>query len=390
MSRLDASVLIKGYYIPDNIGDDVLMIVTSKIVAGCIPPDSVVVGVARPDITSSWLPEIRHVRLSDYREVNVETCIYGGGGQFFSFPMTNQPDRFTMARDQLSRLLKRQIGLQQIRQRFSKPSGQTTTNIQLNVQRYGAFCVGVGPFVPGSNEIELARMNLEKCEFLSVRDSMSKKICDKWGLSYARVRTDATFFQELWLNSSRFRESRPRRDSVAFIFRAWPHSKEGFKYFKPMRKAAKRLRREGLNITFVSFAKMADSSALDYFSDEDLLIWEPAKGTPATFIRRLAESFDLVVSARAHGIILPAIAGLPGICIGIEPKLYNVHAMLPNGTQLWGPPFDQEVLVQQVLNMLENLSTYYNDLKSDVHANHVIALEARKDIEAFLHKESNS
>jgi polysaccharide pyruvyl transferase WcaK-like protein len=92
----------------------------------------------------------------------------------------------------------------------------------------------------------------------------------------------------------------------------------------------------------------------------------------------------LVVSARAHGVILPAIFGIPGIAVEIEPKLVNVHRMLPRGTKLWQKPFNPDSLLKMIQEMLENNDEFRRLVNEDVSYNHNIALEAKADIQRFI------
>jgi polysaccharide pyruvyl transferase WcaK-like protein len=386
MAKLEAAIFIKGSYGPENLGDDVLMTVLARMAVQAAAPEEVAVGVAWPEAVRSWYPPARYVHLNDFSEVRVRDLVLGGGGQFYSFGPDRKPPMGGLALgDRLGRLLQGKIGARQVRRRVRMLFSGAT---EVTADRMAAFGVGVGPFQEGSCQIEAARETLGRCSLLIVRDRMSLNICNEWGLSRALLRTDAAFLSELWLEPEPKPGPPPARNRVGVIVRAWPHDEAGAAYLAPVREAARRLRSEGLAVTFISFAKAADKELLKAWSSEEWIIYDPSRQSPSRFIRELAGSFDVVLSARAHGIILPALAGVPGICVGLEPKLANVHQMLPRGTRLWGPPFSEPGLAALVRELLEHGREARNNLDGEVKANQDLARQAQRELEAFLGEET--
>ena len=63
-----------------------------------------------------------------------------------------------------------------------------------------------------------------------------------------------------------------------------------------------------------------------------MLIWNPESYTVSEFILKL-RLCDVVVSSRAHGVLLPTMAYIPTIAVEIEQKLKAVHQMMPLSTK---------------------------------------------------------
>ncbi|HUT53006.1 MAG TPA: polysaccharide pyruvyl transferase family protein [bacterium] len=369
-----------GDYGTGNVGDDVLMTVTTRIALDCLGNSGVAVNIGKPEQVPEWAAPARYISLVDYQVIKARNLIYGGGGQFFSFLNVGKIKKRTF-RQRLARIFRGEVGKEQ----FKKWLHDTTlgSSYSLEASRHGAFCVGVGPFEAGHPLNEAAWQKLSRCELLIVRDAMSHQLCVQAGLSHALVRTDACFLRELWLDDSPL-ETKAGSGRVAVIFRSWRHDPAGDAYLSPLRNVVGRLRAEGLKVTLVSLARIKDKELIEAWSDEEIIVYDPFKQSPSRFTRSLAGSFDLVVSARAHGIMLPALLGTPGICVGLEPKLENVHKMLPLGTRYWGPPFSEPELVDQVLDMLEHGEQARINLQREVQANQALARRARRELELFL------
>jgi len=386
MIKDDIRLYIQGSYGPANIGDDVLMLICVKLANRYIPAECIAVGVKYPEIAQKWYPGIKWLKKGSFSGLNVDILIYGGGGQFYSFPLTHSKQGFSNYSSKFSRLIAYQIGWRQVLQYLIRHLSRDMSGIPIiQAHHKAAFCVGVGPFVHISQEIERAQKTLAGCDFISVRDPSSKNICDSWGLRNIVVRTDPCFMKDLWSEEADLFATEERKyDSVAFIIRSWPHSKEGQRYYKSIRHAAAVLRARGIKVKFVSLDKESDRPIFRYLKGEDILSWEPAYSKPSDFIMKIAESFNLVVSARAHGIILPATFGIPGICVAIEQKLKNVHRTMPSGTLLWKEAFWSNDLVEMVEYMLVNRKKFVTNILREVAINRAIAMQAVDELSKWL------
>ena len=158
--------------------------------------------------------------------------------------------------------------------------------------------------MPFSKEIEKARETLESCDFISVRDSSSKEICESWGLRNVLLGADPCFVRDLWAGEAKsYALAEQNNHASAFIIRSWPHSREGQKYLGPLRHAATVLRKKGIKVKFISFDKESDRRLPYHLKGEDMLFWDPHYSEPTDFVMEIVRSLDLVISARALSLI---------------------------------------------------------------------------------------
>ncbi|ACR80324.1 MULTISPECIES: polysaccharide pyruvyl transferase family protein [Kosmotoga] len=384
MKKNKPVILLEGKYGPGNLGDDILMIVSSKVLLECCRDCEIVIELSKPEIVKNWLSGVTLLNHFELKKAPV-LKVLGGGGQFYSFPLSWNIEKtkkglgvrkLVHGRKVLS-ALKNRLG--KIRKHWLTKSVDTAI-----------FCVGVGPFVENSPQQEEARNMLMKSSYVSVRDSNSFAICKAWGIRNVKQFTDPAFLYEFWrdanIPANEIKFSNIER-SIAFIPRYWPHDEIGQSYLKPMLKVAKKLNTQNIKSIFYFFSKYYDREIIEFVDNQgfNVKVWDPETNQkPARFVEQIAEQNMLVVSARAHGVILPAIFGIPGIAVEIEPKLVNVHRMLPRGTKLWQKPFNPDSLLKMIQEMLENNDEFRRLVNEDVSYNHNIALEAKADIQRFI------
>jgi polysaccharide pyruvyl transferase WcaK-like protein len=213
---------------------------------------------------------------------------------------------------------------------------------------------------------------------LSVRDVESQKICQSWGLNEVRKKTDACYLKDLWMDDGPIQvQDNNLGKSIGMVIRHWPHTDIGSRYIHSMLSAAQELRKIGIYVQFISLDYKYDAPILSILKSQNEMvkIYDPSNTTPGQFMRRVASKFQLIVSSRAHGIILPAVLGLPGVCVGIEPKLRNVHLSLPTGTSLWSEPFNPDELVNIIKIMVDKLEEYSHNIQKEADENNKIAKE---------------
>jgi len=347
------------------------MLVCAKLVSNLLPKENIAIGVEFPEIAEKWFNGATWIKKQLVYKINPDIVLYGGGGQFYSFPETTLTKDVLYYYGKFKKILSSDIGINRIIKHFIWYIQRKKIFPALKGSYTGTFCVGVGPFVSRSKEIKWAQDLFKKCDFISVRDNQSKHLLETWGIKKVILGTDPVFLKELWLDdNSKILIDRKLNNHVLFIFRSWPHIKEGHSYISKIIECGNHLRAVGIKVTFASFDEQSDRELFSsFFINEELLIWRPKQYTPSTFINYITNNFDLVVSARAHGVLLPAMLGVPGICVRIEPKLQNIHSMLPNGTTLWQDPFDSNTLLKIITEILQNLSLYRIGILKNVKKN---------------------
>ncbi|MEM5810045.1 MAG: polysaccharide pyruvyl transferase family protein [Candidatus Aenigmatarchaeota archaeon] len=385
MGIIHTKVFIKGGYGPSNLGDDVLLLSAASIISRVFPPAEITIGVNNPNLAKKWIPDINFVEINHKTIIKSKILIYGGGGQFYSFPLTKRFKDISYYSNKLKSFFNGQINLKKIINHiiWLLDSIRLKNNIQARYK--AALSIGIGPFVPGSLEEKMTRDILKNCDYISVRDFESKKWCNKFSIHHCKVFTDIGFLNELWNEKAgQLSFNSYVKNRIAFIIRSWPHEKSGNLYLESMLKAARILKRESIEVTFVVFDKLADNIIFPLLVGYKTLIYDPERYSPGAFIEMLSDTFDLVVSVRGHGIILPATFGIPGICVEIEPKLRNVHSMLPQGTLIWKPPFLEDELVGMIREMILHIDRFRNNILKEVELNKAKMQEGVKDFLNWL------
>lgn len=336
--------LIRGYYGAGNFGDDILALVAHASVTQFIASDCVAVECLSNGYLRDLLGGAQLVpRAMPDRD---DVVILGGGGLFYDFSGGNRAAR--IAEIALPTVGARTFGaaynlLKRVKGRTERPWGK------YNI----AYGLGIGPYAAGSRNRLLAAGILSHFSGIAVRDAVSYRICEEWGLSDRTEQfTDIAFLDRFWKPAL----ASPARsgDRIAIVVRDWKHAPTRNSYVASLVHASRQLRARGLTVTIVSFDDLADRSVVAQFDERfERLTWLPSRYTLSDFASRLAQH-DVIVSARAHGAILGACLGVPSICVAIEPKLTNVASMLANSASVWEPPFDAALLLDLLGSMLRN------------------------------------
>ena len=214
-----------------------------------------------------------------------------------------------------------------------------------NGLRTYAFCVGVGP-LKGCGARWITRKLLSTFDRVSVRDEQSARLVSP--IRCAKV-TDPVLglYRLLSIRGSR------NQKLVGFVIRYWPSSD---KLIYNLHESAGRLRKEGLDVTFISFEQQGDACAIELLNklgERRVLCWDPNKQDIESFCESLSQ-FCVLITMRAHAVILGAILGLKVIGISIEPKI-GVFI-----TQFGNPNFllDQNSTVEEIcVKIVEAMNT---------------------------------
>ncbi|WEL42962.1 hypothetical protein P0D91_00855 [Pseudomonas sp. CBSPBW29] len=93
---------------------------------------------------------------------------------------------------------------------------------------------------------------------------------------------------------------------------------------------------------------------------------------------KLIVESDVIISARAHGVLLPASLGFPTIAVEIENKLKKVHEMLPHGTKLVSVP-DPDVIITTISEFRQSKAQMAEHLKQEIAQRSSLAQKAVDD-----------
>lgn len=307
MSKLDTSnkdrdVAIIGNYGQGNFGDDLLASYVLDLVCRTIPPDRVLVRAPEGSYLENWFPGIycrpghEIFRSAFY---GVRKVIFGGGGQFYSFPRAT---------------FKNLLGLRKCKayQRWRMVGWSRWRRLSAY-----AFCVGVGP-LDGAGARWMTRKFLGRFEHISVRDAVSKELLSDLGICNVRVVPDPA----IGLSSMLPPTSRRNPKTVGIIVRRWPREPSVAELIASLRSAAKSLRDLGWTVQFISFQSEYDEEVTQLLRNKGEYVrdWRPQRETILEFCQYLS-GFQVLVTMRAHGVFMGSLLGAVPIAVRIEPKL---------------------------------------------------------------------
>ncbi|MGC6370835.1 polysaccharide pyruvyl transferase family protein [Pseudomonas sp. K2I15] len=372
-----SKVYIRGAYGPGNLGDDVLMLCVINILKKRFKESDIAVGVDHPAIAKNFNPRIKWLHIKE--PVKADLVVLGGGGQFFSFiPPAKEVTASTGRLSKLYKSIKAQTDLKSTLLRLYVGMRGGIDKIYFH-QRLAAFCIGLGPFDGGGKLLTRAVSVINRCDYISVRDGTSQKHCTTFGKSDVEVYTDPSLLSDLWISSKDLEVGRLKKDEyLSFILRDWPHDANGQQFIKAMVQAADELAKRGEQVRLVSLYKERDQHLIDKYDTFEWLCWDAAGDTPETFMAKLIVESDVIISARAHGVLLPASLGFPTIAIEIENKLKKVHEMLPRGTRLVSTP-DPEVIMTTISEFRQSKAQMAEHLKQEISQRSSIAQQAVDD-----------
>jgi polysaccharide pyruvyl transferase WcaK-like protein len=348
-------IVITGYYGFGNLGDDLLCICTLRIARQLFPSAKVSV------FTWSKDPDYLHRLLSEPIDVFNQTIpradliLHGGGGVFFDF-------KDGRLRELLINSVIKAIGVYKYHEvvAWYKKHLRKRTASPMRI----GLGLGVGLYTKASKRFYSDILVMTDFSYLMVRDQESANNLSLLGITNKTVGTDLAFDYD-FPGPSRERD---HSGEIAFILRDWTYDNE---YLTHWLAIAQQLVTTGYKVRVYSFDKGADHEYLSRFSALEQSVWDPRENADlSAFIGSLSRA-RVVVSSRAHGVIVAAGLGIPSICIEIEPKLRTIAKMLPSSASLVAPRIDSDSVISRIVAMYYDRSEH-NGVKEDVSRNRQI------------------
>ncbi|UHD16240.1 polysaccharide pyruvyl transferase family protein [Thiocapsa bogorovii] len=310
-----------------------------RLLRKVFPPEAITVQCFDAMYLEKHLPGIRTVSATA-QVVDADLLVYGGGTQFYSFPLTGT--RVSVYRRQ--RLLRALARPHHVLRYLLDKHAPPQTQIQRVTRHSAAVAVGIGPFMPDSIQEDKARAVLSNLEFISVRDPASLDVCTDWGREDVILGSDICFLPGLLKLTTDERLYAPVRNkagkNIGIVFRRWPHSQEGAAYVKPLVQAASHLRTLGYHVTWISFCKTEDAQIIGELGEaaNSILYWTPEQLDVPQFLAILAR-FDCFITARYHGAVFSTLLRKPCVCVEVEQKLALASECFGMRPYLWEQPF---------------------------------------------------
>lgn len=319
-------VLIAGYYGKGNFGDDVLLTVTHGVVRRAMPDAeiSVMVHGDMGAYVAAMLPDVHVIKPS--RHGHFDVIVHGGGGVFFDFAQHGWRTRWIEHALRIFGFRNFLRAERLLRCMLGKPRISATHRMGLGI--------GVGGFSPGSPRLRHSLSILADFAALWVRDAASvTQLARFQSVLRAEVilGSDLAFLTEHWLPASPELKPVSARQRLGVVLRDWPAEYGGWdvEIISPVLAQLA----QSYDITGFVFDARTDPNTTRLLAPYPTHIWHPETMKLQQFSLLLGTQ-DVLLTSRAHGAICGACLGVPSVIVALEPKLEQVHAMLPNATRI--------------------------------------------------------
>jgi polysaccharide pyruvyl transferase WcaK-like protein len=315
-------VLMKGFYGYANFGDDVLMVITHGIIRRALPDANIVLMSEAKNAAyiARMLPQVNV--LPEAPRAHFDLIVHGGGGVFFDFA------RYGWGQQVLEKMLML-CGFRALL-RVEEWARRVLNRPRITTRRRVGLGIGVGGFSAGSPYLRNRLHMLAQFDALWLRDGQSSRELERFAhiMHDERIAgSDLAFLTEYWMPTPPAPRTPAARKRLGIALRDWPGLSE-----------------DALGQIIAHFARDYDICGfiLDVTHDRTMQrvlaaypthLWQPAQMEITDFTHALGQ-MDVLLTSRAHAAICGACAGVPSVIVNIEPKMEQVHAMLPAASRL--------------------------------------------------------
>jgi polysaccharide pyruvyl transferase WcaK-like protein len=373
-------VLLKGYYGFGNLGDDILLKTTWGVIQATHKQVTIdifsnfnknLASFDREKLYNEYIFTIvgSKAKLVDWTSTeSYDLLVDGGGGVYFD----NKHGGITKS---ILNYLTRFLGASIIHlvDRVLRKLLKREKKIKFN-RRIG-IGIGIGPYSRDSSLLYHHLTEIGSTNVLLVRDQTSLNLLQKLkyrGKKY--LTTDIAFLTQYWLPDGIVNKPKKFEGNLGIILLDLDEKdEERFQVFKMFANWAIE---SNYSVTFFSLDENNDKKYSDKFiSHFKLEIWQPSQRSLKEFLLTLSAQ-HVVFSARAHGVIISTILGIPTVSIGASKKLIEVSKMFPNSCPLIREPVSLSLLQNSLIQLIDNYSNQVSLLEVDVSTNKRIALDA--------------
>lgn len=356
-------ILIQGYYGFENIGDDILMLITYNIVTEKYPEAEI--SVFSNAKNNEYIDQLIGKKLDRYNsetEGEFDLVVHGGGGVFFDFSIGGTKQKLmnttikAMGKNTYSSLYPK------LRKWAGKPT-------KINTKSRVGLALGIGTFTNSSAKYWHALPLLHSFNHLVVRDKESIDNLKTLGYKGSvEQSTDMAFLTSRWLPEIRTSEPTPK--SIAVILKDWVFNDQ--RHIRIFQAHLTAIENAGFAVTFYSFCPPKDQFFIELFKPKYTVHeWDPNEMDLESYIGKLCRH-QVVVTSRAHGCLISACLGIPPVCIEIEPKLRMFAEMFPEGASLIAEDASDATWIKTLEEKCENYDSIKQTLEVEMESNRAV------------------
>lgn len=333
------NVKLIGAFGERNFGDDLLLAVAVKLIAGGVPVRRLGIAATAP-AQSHYIrriaPQAELVARLHPMPARWDAEIFAGGNQFYSFPGAAA----AVEASALARLRARMreegalhfVARHALRRMLPRPRGF-------------AVGIGIGPFESGNEQA--SRRVVAELEQIWIRDERSKSDLERWGLDNYSEGADLCFASAALEQPPLALPAPPDASvrTVGVVVRGWDYRTAAASYEHTLLRFIEELRGAGGTVRLISFCEPADRAVIAWLRErgENVTVWDPEVLSVADFLHELKRC-DLLLSTRFHGVVIAALLGVPVVGLALDPKVSGICSRLGIGDFVWDGAFTLEHL----------------------------------------------
>ncbi|MBX2964257.1 MAG: polysaccharide pyruvyl transferase family protein [Cyclobacteriaceae bacterium] len=382
-------ILLKGYYGFGNLGDDILLVTIHHLIKKKFPEATVSVfsnynpnlkGFDRQRDYNTYINTLvrEKLELIDWTDIKeFDLVVDGGGGVYFDYTQGSVVRQiFNNVCKVMGASTVHTVDML-IRKLLRKPK-------RLNFVKRAAYGVGIGPYNSSSTNFYHHLVEIGSTDVLYVRDQTSINYLSAFKFSgHKGLCADLAFLCPLWSERNKHTDNKTDfAGRIGIILLDWYNGLDG--HFTEFKGFADLQRKNGNRVTFFSFDENFDKRYIQLFKDDQsLVVWRPNDMAIDDFLSLLA-SQDILISARAHGVIIGSILGVPTVTLGTSDKLVEVSRMFPRCTTLLNEPINLDTLTQCVDDIKQHYKQRKQSVRHDVSQNTLLAQSSWNNFSGYL------
>ncbi len=323
-------ILIKGYYGYGNLGDDILMLVSYRLIKKIYPSASITIFSNNSENNQLFVNKpgynryVRNILNDDVEIVDwshtgyFDLILHGGGGIYF-----DSSNDFSIWYLCLNSVIRRfPIPFITKFDSFVRKLSKRAQSIQTN-KRLGVG-IGIGKYSKNSRRLYRELVEIGSYTRLTVRDQASFIFLRNHRMPSGRIELNTDLaFTNLW-NDHRWGQN-AKINRVGIVVKdgledELVHSLLKLRFF---------LEERGVACTFYSFDANYDKYCQSLYGRHNFIQYSPHK--LHEFLEHL-RSEHLLYTSRAHGAILGGCMGVPSVIFDIDVKLREVSKMFLNSS----------------------------------------------------------